>query len=80
MKTAGLITAALLLKFGGPGVTTPVTLVLTTAPLVHMYAQLKGAYQLGRFGALVRTMILGLSSLITLAFFAAMIVVLGLAT
>ena len=74
------LTAALLLKFGGPGVTTPVTLVLTTAPLVHMYAQLKGAYQLGRFGALVRTMVLGLSSLITLAFFAAMIVVLGLAT
>ncbi len=44
-----------------------------------MFAQLKGAYRLGWFGALWRTFVLLLSSMITLGIFAALIVVVGLA-
>ena len=73
------VAGALLLRFGSEVLVAPVTLVLMFVPLVHMYAQLKGAYQLGRVGALVRTVILGLSSLLTLCLFAAIIIVSGLA-
>ncbi len=46
---------------------------------VHMFAQLRGAYRLGWFGAFWRTIVLTIASLITLAMFAALIVVVGLA-
>jgi hypothetical protein len=46
---------------------------------VHMYAQLKGAYRLGWFGALWRTFVLSIASIMTLSLFAALIVVVGLA-
>ena len=46
---------------------------------VHMFAQLKGAYRLGVGGALWRTAVLLLSSMVTLGIFAALIVVVGLA-
>jgi hypothetical protein len=74
------VAGALVLKLGSDAMVGPVALVLTVVPLIHMYAQLKGAYQLGRGGALVRTMILGFSSLLTLCLFAAIIVVSGLAS
>ncbi|QYE36171.1 DUF3667 domain-containing protein [Polymorphobacter sp. PAMC 29334] len=53
------------------------TLILA-AP-VHMFVQLKGAYRLGWFGALWRTFVLSVASMITLGMFAALIVVIGLA-
>jgi hypothetical protein len=53
--------------------------ILIVAVPVHMFAQLKGAYRLGWFGALWRTFVLLLSSMITLGIFAALIVVVGLA-
>ena len=53
--------------------------LLFVLPPIHMFAQLKGGYALGKWGALWRTSVLGVASLITLGMFAAMIVVLGLA-
>ena len=52
---------------------------LALTPPIHMYAQLKGAYRLSVAGALVRTVILTVGSVLTLAGFLAIIVVLGLA-
>lgn len=72
------IVIALLLKFGGPALTT-IGWMLLLVPPVHMYAQLKGGYRLGWFGALWRTSVLSIASIITLAMFATLIVVLGLA-
>lgn len=46
---------------------------------VHMFAQLKGAYRLGWFGALWRTFVLLIASMITLSLFASLIVIIGLA-
>ena len=43
-----------------------------------MYRQLKGAYGLGRFGALWRTSLLLLFSVIALTLFAMAVVVLGM--
>jgi len=53
------------------------TLILAVP--VHMFVQLKGAYRLGFGGALWRTIVLSIASLITLGMFAALIVVVGLA-
>ena len=53
-------------------------IALFAAP-VHMFVQLKGAYRLGWFGALWRTFVLSIASIVTLGLFAAMIVVIGLA-
>jgi hypothetical protein len=50
---------------------------LALAPLVHMYAQLKGAYALGRFGAAWRTLALSLASVITLSLYATLMIVIG---
>lgn len=47
-------------------------------PPFHIYRQLKGAYQLGRFGALWRTIVLLIFSFVVLGLFAAMMVGLGL--
>ena len=47
-------------------------------PPVHMYRDLKGAYGLGRFGALWRTLALLLFAAIALALFAMAVIVLGM--
>jgi hypothetical protein len=52
---------------------------LILAAPVHMFAQLKGAYKLRWFGALWRTFVLSIASIVTLAMFAALIVFAGLA-
>ena len=52
--------------------------LLFFVPPFHIYWQLKGAYQLGRFGALWRTIVLLIFSFIVLGLFAAMMVGLGL--
>ena len=46
-------------------------------PPLHMYRDLKGAYGLGRYGALWRTAVLLLFAVIALALFAMAVVVLG---
>ena len=53
--------------------------VLMLAAPVHMFAQLKGAYRLGWFGALWRTFVLSTACCIILSLFAVLIVVVGLA-
>ena len=53
--------------------------MLFFAAPVHMFAQLRGAYRLRVSGALWRTFVLGIASLIILAIFAGLIVVVGLA-
>lgn len=47
-------------------------------PPVHMYRDLKGAYGLGRFGALWRTALLLLFAVIALSLFAMTVIVLGM--
>lgn len=51
---------------------------LLIAPFVHMYAKLKGAYGLRRFGALWRTVGLSLGAVLSLGIYATLIVALGL--
>ena len=53
--------------------------LLFLVPPVHIFVQLKGAYALGKWGALWRTSVLLFASVITLSMFLSMIVVLGLA-
>ena len=50
---------------------------LLTAPVVHMYVQLKGAYALGRFSAIWRTGVLALTSFLTLALYLVLIIAVG---
>jgi hypothetical protein len=50
---------------------------LLTAPVVHMYFQLKGAYALSRFSALWRTGVLALTSFLTLALYLVLIIAVG---
>ena len=51
--------------------------LLLLVPPLHMFAQLKGAYQLSVFGAGWRAIVLATAALITLAFFAVLIALLG---
>ncbi|QXQ06991.1 DUF3667 domain-containing protein [Sphingosinicellaceae bacterium] len=53
--------------------------LLFFAPPVHMFAQLKGGYALSNWGAAWRTVILAFASIMTLAGFGTLIIVLGLA-
>jgi hypothetical protein len=52
-------------------------LLLAFAPPIHIYRQLKYAYGLSRFGALVRTVLLSVFALTALTLFAVLIVTLG---
>ena len=52
--------------------------ILVLYPLVHMYRQLRGAYQIGRAGAVVRTALLAAFSGTALLLFALLIIALGL--
>lgn len=52
--------------------------LLVFYPLFHMYRQLRGAYQIGRFGALVRTSLLAAFSATALLLFGALVLALGL--
>jgi hypothetical protein len=51
--------------------------LLLLVPPLHMFAQLKGAYQLSVFGAGWRAIVLATAAVITLAFFAVLIALLG---
>ena len=52
--------------------------LLVFYPLFHMYRQLRGAYQIGRFGALIRTSLLAAFSATALLLFGALVLALGL--
>ncbi len=52
-------------------------LCMTLAP-VHIFAQLKGTYSLGVWGALWRTMVLGVFCTMVISFFIIAIIYLGL--
>ena len=66
--------AALLLMAGG---LSGVAGLLFFVPPIHWYAQLKGAYRLGRLGALWRTLVLILFTSVTLTIFVTILVGLG---
>ena len=69
-----LIIAALLLGTAGLGSIASLALVV---PPIHMYVQLKGAYGLGRFAALWRTVLLVTFAFVAVLFFALMLLALG---
>ena len=50
---------------------------LLLAPAVHMYASLRGAYAIGRFGALWRTFMLSNAAVITLSAYLMLLIILG---
>ena len=51
--------------------------LLFLVPPFHMYRQLKGAYQLGRFGALWRTIALTVFAFVAVSLFVVLLVALG---
>ena len=69
-----VIVASLLVWANMPGLAS----LLFFVPPIHMYRQLKGAYQLGRLSALVRTTALVIFAFVASTFFAVTIVGLGL--
>ena len=69
-----VITGGLLVAVGVPGLSG----LLFFVPPFHMYRQLKGAYQLGRFSALLRTFALMTFAFVAAALFAAATVAIGL--
>jgi hypothetical protein len=52
-------------------------LLVVVAPVAHMFVQLKGAYALTTIGAAWRTLALAFSAMLTLAIFAALMIVMG---
>ena len=72
MKAAASVEA-----IGGPVLGS--TGLLFLVPLVHMFAQLKGGYRLSTWGALWRTLVLSQLTVLVLATFVALIIVVGLA-
>ena len=54
-------------------------LLLAFAPPIHMYRQLKYAYQISRLGAFVRMCLLSLFAMTALTLFAGLVVTLGVA-
>lgn len=61
-----------------PAGATAIAGFLLFIPPFHMYRQLKGAYGLGRFSALIRTVLLQIFALVALLLFAMVLVALGL--
>lgn len=51
---------------------------LLLAPPIHLFAQLKGAYKLGWFGAAWRTLALSFAAVVTLSFYLALTLAIGL--
>jgi hypothetical protein len=70
-----VIAGGLLVAGGMPGLAS----LLFFVPPFHMYRQLKGAYQLGRWGALIRTIALVTFAFIAAALFMAAAVAIGTA-
>ncbi len=71
----GVVVLTALGKIGLP--TAIVTLAAIIIPPVHIYKQLKGAYGLGRSGAVWRTSALLIMTSITLSLFASFVLFMG---
>jgi len=71
----GVVLLVLGSRIGVP--TAIVTLAAILIPPVHIYRQIKGAYGLGRYGALWRTSVLLIMTSITLSLFASFVLYLG---
>ena len=72
-----LLLMVAMMVFGVVGLSLGVPFLLL-APPVHMFAQLKGTYQLTLRGALWRAAVLSVASLITLGMFAGLMLMIGL--
>lgn len=72
-----LLVLVVLLEEAGAPVGVYGTLV-ALAPPIHMFAQLKGGYRLGTFGALWRTWMLSIGAILVLSIYFIFIVVIGL--
>ncbi len=74
--TLGAIALSLTSALGAPnGVIATLAFLL---PPIHMYRQLRGAYQLGRWNAILRTSLLVVSALIVIGLFSTTLLFLGL--
>ncbi|MEO7410976.1 MAG: DUF3667 domain-containing protein [Sphingomicrobium sp.] len=69
-----LVVAAVLIGGFAPGIAA----VAMFVPPVHMYRQLRGTYQLGRFGAVWRTIVLTIFSMTAILLFIILLFTLGL--
>ena len=73
-----LLTIVLMLLSGAPSWMKPVAAPILLIPPVHMFAQLKGAYRLTMPGALWRTAVLSIASLVVLSIFLTLMLLIGL--
>ena len=71
----GLVALSLLRKIGLPGIA--VGLAIAIVPPIHIFRQLRGAYQLSVFSALWRTVALLIIATITLSIFFSLVMTLG---
>jgi hypothetical protein len=71
-----LAIAVLLMGFGGVHVAIFASIAIFV-PLIHMYAQLRGAYQIGRIGALLRTILLASFGITTFSVFFTLLIGIG---
>ncbi len=76
--TLGVVALSLLRPFGLG--TQAIVLTMLIVPPIHMYRQLRGAYQLSRFGALWRTVMLVNFAFVAAGLFFALLVALGALT
>ncbi|HEV7233615.1 MAG TPA: DUF3667 domain-containing protein [Sphingorhabdus sp.] len=68
--------ATILMTLGAAGAT--LASLLFFVPPIHIYKQLRGAYQLSRFGAFIRMFLLTISATIVIVLFALLLIGLGL--
>ena len=73
-----LFVAIALMMRGGDALVATAGLLFAFVPPVHIYAQLKGTYRLGWFGALWRTVVLLAAAQIVISLFLTLIIMLGM--
>lgn len=71
-----LAIAVLLIAFAGVHVAI-YAVIASFVPLIHMYKQLRGAYQIGRIGALIRTLLLASFGITTFSIFFTLLIGIG---
>jgi hypothetical protein len=73
-----LFLVVVLTALNSVGVAEPVVPIAGTfIPPIHLYKQLRGAYGVSRFGALLRTVLLGFFGMIVLTLFLVLLVAVG---
>ena len=73
-----LLAIVLLLLSAAPDWARPASVLVALIPPLHMFAQLKGAYRLTTRGALWRAVVLSMASVVVLAIFFSLILLVGL--